>query len=216
VTASASTARESRWLRRAALLGASSLLAPILFACATPSVPDGSPSPSASPAGAGGADCAPINLRAPDGTPIQLTGEWNSDPPWFPGNDDERTFILHVRDCVWISVTDGDFRADPRPGGSYLAQFSGRLTPDRLVTGTLVTVLHREGPVGVYVQQGAVFPIRLEITWDPDGRIHLREVRTQLRCLVQTGTQQPYCPPLTNLSFADDLDESPPSTAPTP
>jgi len=150
-------------------------------------------------------------MRGPDGIQVDLTGEWSSNPKWFGSNEGERTFILQFRECVWISITDDRFRNDPQQGESYLAQFSGRLSADFSVNGILVTVLQHHVPIGGYEQQGAVFPIRLEIEWE-DGRISLREVRSDLRCGVQAGNQTILCDP-TILYRVEDLSAPSPAGA---
>ena len=108
--------------------------------------------------------------------------------------------------CVWISITDERFRNDPQPGESYVAQFSGRQSTDFSVNGTLVTVLQHHSGLGGWEHQGAVFPIRLEIeSRDGDGgRISLREVRSDLRCVVQEGSAVPLCPDPTILHRVED------------
>jgi hypothetical protein len=168
------------------------------------------------PDGAGDSHCSGAPLLAPDGIEVDLTGEWSADPQWFMINEGERTFILQVRDCIWISITDDRFRNDPQPGESYLAQFSGRLSADFSVNGTLVTILRHEAPLSGFERQGAVFPIRLEIEWRnaDDGRISLREVPSDLRCVVQAGTTLPFCPDPTVLYRVEGEAESSPAQAP--
>lgn len=167
------------------------------------------------PDGAGDSPCSGAPLLAPDGMEVDLTGEWGSNPQWFITNEGERTFILQFRDCVWISITDDRFRNDPQQGESYLAQFSGRLSADFSINGILVTVLQHHVPLGGYEQQGAVFPIRLEIEWREadDGRISFREVPSDLRCGVQAGNQTPLCPDPTILSRVEDLPAPSPGEA---
>lgn len=204
-------ARSNGWL-------AAPLLALILSACG----PIGSSTPGASAPGstmpipARDSPCSGAPLLAPDGLEVNLTGAWSANPKWSIGNDGERTFILQFRDCVWISITDEGFRNDPQPGQSYVAQFSGRLSADFSVNGTLVTVLQHHSGLGGFEQQGAVFPIRLEIEWrDGDGgRISLHEVRSDLRCMVQAGSAVPLCPDPTILHRVEGEAESSPTQAP--
>jgi hypothetical protein len=200
-------ARASGWL-------AAPLLALILTACGLtgPSIPGESTTGSALPVPAGDSPCSGAPLLARDGTEVDLTGEWSSNPQWIIGNEGERTFILQFRDCVWISITDDRFRNDPQQGESYLAQFSGRLSADFSINGILVTVLQHHAGLGGYEQQGAVFPSRLEIEWreEDDGRISLREVPSDLRCVVQAGNQTLFCPDTTILyRFDDEAGSSP-------
>lgn len=42
----------------------------------------------------------------------------------------ERTYILHLGDCVWVTVTDARFSGTPRQGESILGQLFARLEPD--------------------------------------------------------------------------------------
>lgn len=107
---------------------------------------------------------------------LDLTGEWVGDS-WFAGGSvDERTFVLQLGDCVWISISDARYRSDPTPGSSILGVLTGHLSTDFTVTGDLVTIL-RDAPVGGFADQQTYAAVRLVIEFDPDGHTLLREDR---------------------------------------
>ncbi|MGH2488984.1 MAG: hypothetical protein ACRDFR_05150, partial [Candidatus Limnocylindria bacterium] len=179
-------------LRTPAACVISLLLAGTLAACSTsPSAAPsdtaaGDPSQAASAIAPSRGGCDPIDLRAPDGTTLNLTGEWGGGE-WFatPGTG-ERTFILQIGDCVWASITDDQFRDDPQPNASMLAQFSGRLAPDFSISGDLVALLRWVDPF-TYGELEPLVPVRLLVEFDSDGRVVLTEDR-------EPGVEGPRCP----------------------
>lgn len=160
-----------------------------LGACQPSGSPQGSVSPPPSSAvgqPSGTEDCPAIDLRAPSGAVLDLTGEWTGD--WFaiPPSTGQRTFLLQDGDCVWASISDDQFRAAPTDSRSLLAQYVGRLNQDFSVTGTLVTLFRWVDPF-YYGEQPLRSPMNLLVTWDADGAIQLVEDR-------EPGVQGPRCP----------------------
>lgn len=153
----------------------------------------GSPPPSAAPASASGSSpvtgvnaCGPVNLRSPHGETVDLNGEWGGGD-WFitPGTG-ERTFVQQVGDCVWMAISDDQFRERPEENASLLAVFEGRITPDFSVTGNLVTLLRWVDPF-TYGNQSVMTEVRMRIEFDADGSTRLVEDRVQ-------GVVGPRCP----------------------
>lgn len=139
------------------------------------SVPSRSPSADAG-AGSLPAGCVPIDLRDPQGMRLDLTGEWVGDN-WFAGGSvGERTFVLQLGDCVWISISDARYRSDPMQGSSILGVMNGHLSTDFAVTGDLVTIL-RDAPIGGFADQQTFAAVRLVIEFDADGHTLLHEDR---------------------------------------
>ena len=104
-----------RWLVALGLLA--------LLAACTPGGPSGSPSPGASVSQAA-AECAPIDLRSPSGSGVQLTGVWLSTEP---GVID----ILQRGSCVyWV----GTF-LDSQAGLEHVSAFTGTIRSDFRITG---------------------------------------------------------------------------------
>lgn len=169
------------------------VLAAVLVGCSGTE----SPSPSTTmpptgesqaPAAGDGTACSPLSLRTPGGDPVDLNGEWGGGT-WFsiPPSTGERTFILQIGECVWISITDDQFRDDPTPNRSLLGQMFGRISSDFRVTGDLVTIFRWVDPF-TYGEQPRLAPVRLVIDFeDGSGRMLLREDR-------EPGVQGPRCP----------------------
>ena len=161
-------------------------------ACGSTSSPPSSPSgsaPSASaPSAAGSADdCPAISLVSPGGSQVELSGEWGGGE-WFqtPGTN-ERTFFLQRGACVWASIMDDEFRADPQPQASQLAIFYGRLGSDFSIDGTLVVMMRWSDTFTYGNQPPGPMPFRLKVEFDADGSPVLREDRVP-------GVQGPRCP----------------------
>jgi len=152
-----------------------------LAACSGPSTPNpaaASPTSSSEDRDASNlpAGCGPIDLVGPSGQRIDLTGEWGGDN-WFSGRSSgERTFLLQLGDCVWITITDRRFHDDPIQGASILGVLPGHITNDFVIVGDLVTIL-RDAPVGGFSDQQTFAAIRLVVDFDADERILLREDR---------------------------------------
>lgn len=161
-----------------------------VVACtASPSDSLRSPSSSdaaASPAAGGFEACGPVDLRSPNGETVDLNGEWGGGE-WFstPGSG-ERTFVQQVGDCVWMSISDDQFRAGPKPNESLLAVYVGKVHPDFSVSGDLVTLLRYVDPF-TYGAQSVATEVRLRIEFDANGQILLAEDRVQ-------GVVGPRCP----------------------
>jgi hypothetical protein len=169
-------------------LMAVALIALNLVACQPSSA---EPSPSSSPAGSAPpfsnlpVGCSPIDLRAPDGSAVDLTGEWTG-TSWFSGRSvGERTFILQLGDCVWVTVTDERFHAQPVPGEAILGVLLGTLATDFSISGDLVTLL-RDAQVGGFSDQQTYAAVHLLVEFDEDGQITIREDR-------EPGVNGPRC-----------------------
>jgi hypothetical protein len=147
------------------------------------SVPE---SPAGSPPAIAGEACGPIDLRGPDGRTVDLNGEWGGGE-WFttPGTG-ERTFVQQVGDCVWMAISDDQFRARPEPNASLLAVYEGRINPDFSVTGNLVALLRWVDPF-TYGNQSVMTEVSMRIEFDGDGRTLLVKDRV-------LGVVGPRCP----------------------
>lgn len=158
----------------------------LLAGCSASSPAGSAPESAAGSPQAGVEACGPVDLRSPNGETVDLNGEWGGGE-WFstPGTG-ERTFIQQVGDCVWMAISDDQFRTDPTPNESLLAVFEGRVHPDFSVTGNLVTLLRWVDPF-TYGAQSVVTDVRMLITFDGDGRMQLAEDRVQ-------GVPGPRCP----------------------
>lgn len=140
-----------------------------------------SPSPSPEDGGAGNlpAGCGPIDLIGPSGQRIDLTGEWAGES-WFSGRSSgERTFILQLGDCVWITITDSRFHDNPIQGASILGVLPGHISTNFAIVGNVVTIL-RDAPVGGFSDQQTFAAVRLVVEFDADGRAFLREDRESM------------------------------------
>lgn len=135
---------------------------------------------------AGGEDCPPITILGPDGAPVDLNGEWGGGE-WFPSpGTGERTFMLQRGACVWASIMDSEFRANPQPEASQLALFYGILGSDLIVDGTMVVIMRWNDPFTYGNQAPGPFPIRLRLDFGDDG-VQLVEDR-------EPGVEGPRCP----------------------
>ena len=198
-----------RWTGFALSLVAAALLG----GCgATPS--PSTPAPSASAGSISGElppGCEPIDLRGPDGRPVNLTGAWSSRPPsvGFYQSPNETTWIRQVGDCVWAAIMDAEFRSDPNYVGDFdlpagnLGTFSGQITGEFVIEGELVSVRH-----GSPMAPTTFVPIHMLIEFEADGEIVLREDRDPSvlspRCYGMTGND-PFCPAQVVLHRVEDL-----------
>ena len=169
-------------------LMAAAVIALNVVACqpsdAEPTSPVSSPS-AAPPFSNLPAGCSEVDLRAPDGSAVDLSGEWTG-TSWFSGRSvGERTFILQLGDCVWITITDERFHTQPVQGESVLGVLLGTLATDSSISGDLVTVL-RDAPVGGFSDQQTFAAVRLLVEFDEDGQITIREDR-------EPGVSGPRC-----------------------
>jgi hypothetical protein len=188
----------------------------VLAACAPSLTETPSPSLSAPASVVGGASglptgCAPIELVSPDGQRVDLTGEWTG-TAWFSGRSSgERTFLLQLGDCVWITVTDARFHAAPAAGSSVLAVLAGRITSDFSVSGELVTLL-RDEPVGGFSDQQVSARVHLVVEFEPDGTIVLSEDREPGAAGPRCTEFPSACPQPVTLHRVDD--RPPPTPSP--
>jgi hypothetical protein len=159
----------------------------LLVGCSSSSpAASGPESPTGSAPLIGGEACGPIDLRGPDGDTVDLNGEWGGGE-WFttPGSG-ERTFVQQVGDCVWMGISDDQFRERPEENASLLAVFQGRINADFSVTGNLVTLLRWVDPF-TYGNTPEMTEVTMRIEFDSDGRTQLVEDRVQ-------GVVGPRCP----------------------
>lgn len=195
---------------RAAILAAS-----LLAGCVAE--PVGSPSPSTLPtssppiSGQLAPGCEPIDLRGPDGQPVDLTGAWRSPPDigFFFGSRAETTWMRQIGDCVAAAILDEKFRTNPDVTGS-IGTMRGRITSGFVLEGELVAVRFDPG----YLSEPAdLAPIRFLIEWDANGRILLREDRDPRvggpRCYSTPLGRN--CPPPVILYRVEDLPALTPS-----
>jgi hypothetical protein len=153
----------------------------LMTAClATTDEPTSSVSQGASGSLAAPLGCAEIDLRAPNGDPIDLTGTWAAQPPdvgFFLGPT-EMTWIRQEGSCLWAAIMDAEFRADPGFTGRFddrggnLGTYQGAIGNDFVVDGELILVR-----LGNPVTPSVVAPVRLIIGFGPDGQISLTEDR---------------------------------------
>lgn len=184
-----------------------------LVGCASSSTPS-TPLPSASAGPISGElppGCEPIDLRGPDGRPIDLTGAWSAAPEsvGFYQSPNETTWIRQVGTCAWAAIMDAEFRSDPNYVGDFylpagnLGTFSGRITDEFVIEGDLVSIRH-----GSPLAPTIFVPLRMLIEFGPGGEILLREDRdpsvVSPRC-YGTAASDPYCPAPVVLLRVDDL-----------
>ena len=157
-------------------------------------------------------ECASTELRLSTGEIVDLNGEWGGGT-WFtiPPSTGERTFILQEGACVWISISDDQFRESPTTSRSLLAQFFGHIDADFSVSGDLVTLFRWVDPF-YYGDQAEVAPIRLLIEDDPDnGQLRIREDRVQGIQGPRCTSPEFFCPYPTILYRVSDLPAPSPS-----
>jgi hypothetical protein len=95
------------------------------------------------------AACEPIDLHAPDGTRVDLTGTWRGGPGVH--------FVRQDGDCVWwvsMSTTPGQER-----GAEVLVLFRGKLAPDFTLNGEWMSVIR---PFGIPDPRRGSVPFALE------------------------------------------------------
>jgi hypothetical protein len=194
---------------------ATAMLAALLIVGCTASGAPATPSPSPGASAALSGDelppgCEPIDLRGPDGQPIDLTGAWSGRQPWvgFFQSSTETTWIRQMGDCVWGAVMDAEFRSDPNFQGDFaqrggnLGSLTGQITGDFEIDAQLVSIRH-----GSPAAPAPFAAIRLLIEFGPDGETILREDRDpdQLgpRCYQVLG--DPYCPAAVILHRVEDI-----------
>lgn len=87
--------------------------------------------PLGSGCGGAGESCPPVQLLAPDGTPVDLSGTWS-------GNDGGLYYLKQIGSCVWwsgVSDFDGQY-----PGESWIMTFKGQVVPEGVISGDFVDV----------------------------------------------------------------------------
>jgi hypothetical protein len=115
---------------------------------------------------------------------VDLSGEWAGQ--WFTGRSEaERTFILQLGDCVWMTIVDARFFSTPQQGESVLGQLLARTKPDFSLAGNLVTLL-RDPVIGGFSDQQTFAAVRFLIEFTEDGAPVLREDR-------EAGVPGPRC-----------------------
>ena len=113
--------------------------------------------------------CQPIDLRAPNGERVDLTGEWAGTGRINLGYV-ERIWLNHKGDCVYGSVL-GDFVLTEPVPFEIITNLSGQIGSDFDIAFDVVVVSHDEDEMVEY----STMVILIE--WDDDGRIRLREDR---------------------------------------
>jgi hypothetical protein len=177
------------------------LLVVLLAACGTPAE---TPSPSVAPsdqepsAEAAVGDlppgCGQINLRAPDGSRLELDGEWTD-----TSRDDAATMTWFVRtkgDCFYgvgtvdFSGMETGMFTDP----SMIQMYSGTIRSDFTIDGAFVLV----GPgESFYAASDPIYyrvPLRIEFT--DEGRIIIREQRERNVIGPRCARAEACIPPL--------------------
>jgi ABC-type glycerol-3-phosphate transport system substrate-binding protein len=119
----------------------------VLAGCAAPAespAPSGSTLSSDPPTTSALSFCDPLServLRAPDGSPVEIWGEWTDPDPAYP-EDVIRVFLRQTGDCVWI--VDIFQVVDPDTGellpDLFGGEFHGRLGADFLIRGEFADV----------------------------------------------------------------------------
>lgn len=150
--------------------------------CAAPSssqLPSGTSAPSASGTTSALSFCDPLSeivLLAPDGSPVEIGGEWTDPDPAYPG-DVIRVFLRQTGDCVWIVDTvqivdedSGELLPDLFGG-----EFHGRLGSDFLIRGEFADVMGDGDYPGDPWTYG---PFTYRIVFNGDA-VELIEERTQ-------------------------------------
>jgi hypothetical protein len=180
---------------------AAGLIVAALVGCASPantqspSAGVGSPAESGEPdAGNLPAGCEPIELRGPDGSPVELDGTWIDQ-----SRDDAGQLTWWIRtegDCLYGAATVDEVPEEGEsmnPGTVLL--YTGTIRPDFTIDGPMLHV----GPVPAHAPLVPIYAdVRLLIEFTDAGGIELREDRVPgvvtggIRCIEQS-----FCfPPL--------------------
>jgi hypothetical protein len=173
-----------------------------LLAACTPSTtarPAATEPVSEAPGSGVALDCQPIDLRAPTGEGVDLTGEWAGTGEL--AQSIERAWLNQSGDCVNGAVLGGAFVSEAELGAS-LTNLSGRIGSDFRIEFDVVMVF--QDARFAYGEQSRMVML---IEWDDDGRMRLREDRapgeTAGRC-----TQSQFDCPAPVIWYR--LDDSPP------
>jgi hypothetical protein len=172
-------------VRRARPVLAGALVVAVLTACSA------SPSSSASSAPASGepslsaaaaVECPPIELRATDGSLINLDGTWFQDAG--PNAIAMQWWIRSQGECLWASgIADGYTEDEFLARADTVQVIRGRVRDDFTIDGTAVLL----GPHQSFTNPPYFSDLTLLIETDDAGAITLREDR-------DPGVQGPRCP----------------------
>jgi hypothetical protein len=127
-----------------------------------------SAAPSANLGGGFPTGCAPVDLLGPDGDAVDLTGEWSTNPEF---SSTGAVYLNQIGGCLFGSYQDsyvGGFSQDE----ASIATLNGTLHSDFTVDVDLVFVF--QDPLPVFAEFSRM---AMNIEWDDEGRIRLREVR---------------------------------------
>jgi hypothetical protein len=124
----------------------------VLGACESASSPS-LPAPSATSSSAA-ETCAPVDLKTPAGTPINLTGTWRAGPTTI--------FARQLGSCVgWTQLSD---IPGQDLGAVFMAIFQGEIAPDFTVSGEWMTIVPAGGAFPDPLHGSATFTIEVETT----------------------------------------------------
>jgi hypothetical protein len=161
----------------------------VLGACG--SGPQPSAIASGSPEAAASADpvsdgmppgCTSIDLRAPSGEVVDLTGEWAGDGVLT--GDNEVASLSQIGDCVYGTVSGRSLFGDPPGAYQVSTVLRGRIAHDFTIAFEVVVV--KQAPFLGFAEYSEV---PMLVDWDEDGRIFLKEDR-------EPGITAPRCVPL--------------------
>jgi hypothetical protein len=165
--------------------------------------------PSAVPSAAGsGAEagvlppgCEPVNLRGPSGERIVLDGTWRAEE--HSSSLPETWWIRTLGDCMWAagalgSSEDAGLFNSGDPG--RVQTIRGTIGSDFVVSGEIVRVATPDFAVG---EQRIYSPLRLQIEFDEDGTVVLREDRVYGESGPRCGDPTIFCIPVLVLRSVD-------------
>ena len=172
-----------------------------MFGCG-PS-PSSSPSvqPSATPSNVAVSNlppgCEPHNLRSATGERIDLDGTWIED---VDEADLPMTWWIRTQgDCVWGAGTMHDVAPTVINPGT-VQTIRGRLGSDFVIDGEIL----RLGPYSSFDAARPIYsPIRLQVDFDDDGQVVLREDRIYGEQGPRCGDSVIFCAPVLVLRPAD-------------
>jgi hypothetical protein len=116
-------------------------------------------------------DCQPMELRAPTGEVIDLTGTWAGSGVLV--GDDETAWLNQIGDCVFGSVIGGD-PVGELVGRESITNLTGRLSADFRIEFDVAILAQAD-----VFQMGEHSTMVVLIEWDDDGRLRLREDRAR-------------------------------------
>lgn len=77
--------------------------------------------------------CPPVQVLAPDGSQVDLTGEWS-------GNDSGLYYIKQIDSCVWWSGVSNFVDQGQYPGQEWIMTFKGHVNSEGVLAGDFVDV----------------------------------------------------------------------------